>query len=192
MTRARTAAVVLAASLSGCVTTPIQLDGHQMGGSTTATAAPQKRLARRAALPRVAIAPIEDRRSGDSAGYVAGRTVTVKAPGAWLDGQLAAMSSAAFEVVSEGELDPAPALVVHPRVLKAYMSAMSTSKTAVVVLEVETVAPDGQATTHQYRGQYVSVNWASGEDEVKEALRSAALSCLDQLRVDLEAQLLKS
>jgi hypothetical protein len=175
------AAAALAVAVTGCATAPIALEGRDLAGRHAARP-------RGAARPLVVIAPVEDGRGGDGGGRLAGRAISLRAPGDWLDPELAALTSAAFEVGHPGE-EEAAALVVKPRLLKAYLGSLSTSKAAVVVLEVEYAAPGKPVTTAHYRGQMIDVNWASTEGEARRSLQEAGTSCLEQLRADIEARL---
>ena len=67
---------------------------------------------------------------------------------------------------------------------------MNVTNAAVVVLQAQLEQPAGAApVTRTCRGRHASLNWASGEAEVTEALREALGGCLSQVRADVEARL---
>lgn len=193
MRRSSAAVAALSAlALSGCATAPVQLGRASLardpseGLDGEAEVAPPAARARPGA-PAVWIGPVEDRRADTSLGAIAGRPFGSAELSGWVDGELAALASPAFLVVKERS--GAPRLALHPRILKAYLSGFDVTKTAVIVLEVEFVTPDGKVSSRVFRGQDTGVNWATSEGEVITALRTALAACLEQLRADLEARL---
>ena len=108
---------------------------------------------------------------------------------AWIDDELAAIASPGFRVASGEVPDPGARLVVRPRIVKAYVDGVVFTKTAVVVLAFDVTAQGGEAVSRMYRGQQAGVNWAASQSEGFGALRDAAMSCLEQLRADLERML---
>lgn len=174
----RLVSVSLLALVGGC-TAPVQLARGDLASHRAVVPASES------GAPRVRIGKIEDGRADPSLGEITGRSVSSSEIPAWIDDELAALASPGFVVVP----GPAADLAVRPRLLKAYVDGVSVTKTAVIVLGVDIVAPGGTVTKHMYRGQHASMNWSSSAGEVVEALKGAAASCLEQLRVDLELQL---
>lgn len=71
-----------------------------------------------------------------------------------------------------------PTAVAHQklrvRLKKAYIRGLHTSKSATVILAVETLDRDGTATGQEIlRGTDTGVNWANGEDEINSAFNGA-------------------
>lgn len=179
----RLASAALLALLTGCVTAPVQLGRADLANRQSAVRASDPNA------PRVWVGKVEDGRSDATLGGLAGRSFSSAELPAWIDGELAALASPGFVVVTGPVADPAARLVLRPRLLKGYVDGLTVTKTAVIVLGVEIVAPGGTVTARLYRGQHASMNWATSESEVIGALQDAAGACLEQLRVDLEGQL---
>ncbi len=160
----RLASAALLALLAGCATTPVQLARGDLASRRAVVRASDP------GAPRVWIGKIEDGRGDTSLGGLAGRSVSSAEVPAWIDGELAALASPGFVVVTGPAADVAASLVIRPRLLKAYVDGLNVTKTAVIVLGVDIVAPGGTVTKRLYRGQHASLNWATREDEVVSAL----------------------
>ena len=175
--------VALLTLLAGCATAPVEIHRADLSSPDAASRAPDPDA------PRVWIANIEDGRSDTTLGALAGRSFSSAELPAWIDGELAALASPGFAVMTGPAPGARASLILRPRLLKAYVDSVNVTKTAVIVLGVDIVALDGTTTARLYRGQHASLNWATSGSEVAGALQDAAASCLEQLRVDLEVRL---
>jgi hypothetical protein len=189
--RARTllAAFAAATALGGCAPgTPIVLRAEDLGRPPPAAPRPAPHLPSR---PRVVIEPVTDARGGSAAGRLGGRTVDMTGLESYLEAALAAPADGFDVSRADDAAAPSgvPALRLRARILKAYIHSLSTSKSAVVVIEATFLAPDGSATVSLFRAQDVGVNWASGTGEVISAFRTAAESCADQTRMAISSRL---
>jgi hypothetical protein len=120
---------------------------------------------------------------------VAGRSFSTGGVAAWVDEALGGLSAPAW-FAARGEAPGSPAaLTLRPRILKAYVDSLAVTKTAVVVLEVDLAGPSGPAETRRYRGQHASMNWASGEDEVRNGLHAAMADAAQKLSAEVDAWL---
>jgi hypothetical protein len=176
--------VFAAVLLAGCGTTPVRLGHDDLARGD------ELRPARDANAPAVWIGPVEDKRSDTSAlGSVAGRPFSSEDLSRWVDRELASLSSPSFVLAEKGNTAGTARLILRPRILKAYVDGLAVSKTAVIVLEVEFISPDGSVSSSLYRGQHASMNWWTSQAEVIAALKDALASCLERIRVDIEARL---
>jgi hypothetical protein len=164
--------------LGGCA--PVQLQKAQLAGA--------RRMACAAAdAPRVRVEKTVDARPDpETLGAIGGRAFGAADVAGWIDGELAALASPGFSVVPAGAAGEGARLLLRPRVAKAYVDTVHVTRTAVVVLNVDVAAPDGQTNYRTYRGQHAGMNWASSESSAADALREAAAACLEQLRADVE------
>lgn len=188
-------AALLATASSGCVTAPVRLGHAQLASGRAVRAqgraeSPEPRGG--AALPVVLFEPVVDGRAAGSEelGAIGGRPFSAGELVTWVDRELSGLGTASFTVARQPPAGGPPALTVRLRVLKAYVQSVNVTKAAVVVLQAQLEQPAGAApVTRTVRGQHASLNWASGEGEVTEALREALDACLDQLRADVESRL---
>jgi hypothetical protein len=176
---------------TGCVA-PVSVSSAALAGPRRGSVVSEEQVERPTAGPGsalVKVLPLEDRRGEQRISIVAGRPIDLTEVGAWLDRELHALGSTRFRVaVGEGE-EARARLVLRPRLLKAYLAGVNDSKTAAMVLEVEVTAPGGAAERRLYRGQHASINIASLEAEMVEAIQDVGADCIRQLRGDLEARL---
>jgi hypothetical protein len=186
------AALLLTLTLSGCSTTPVRLNAEALSSHGVAEEPTEEEGNARAlnrATQQVWIAPIEDSRTDTTLGSVAGRPFALGEVSEWLDRELASIASPMFVLTKVPESGATANLTVHPRLLKTYLNSAGTSKMAVVVMQVRFVSPAGVVHARVYRGQHASMNWASAEGEVMNALRDAAAVCRTQIRQDIETLL---
>lgn len=180
------AGVVLATM--GCIGPPAKLD-------LKSSALPKIEIAESSIGSRavVLVTAIEDaRQDKESLGSVAGRNFGNTPLEPWVEQELLGMGTGIFIPVAKPLPNVPASLNLKARILKAYLSALSTSKTAAVVIECEFSTPNGIATTQIYRGQYQSLNWNSNEDEATNAIRQALNRCIEKIRAELDVRLAKS
>jgi hypothetical protein len=140
--------------------------------------------------PLVHVVPSQDVRiSREDLGVVGGRPFSGKDLPAWIDRAILKLGTEKFRISTGETQPPDAALMIRPRLIKAYVDSITTSKTAVIVIEAEIVRPDGTALTRHFRGQDAGANWGSGEGEVIESLRRALAVCSAKMRVEIEALL---
>jgi hypothetical protein len=172
----------LGLTLAGCGT-PAKLDLRQ--------AAPvlEQKLAI-AAAPLVHIAPAQDIRSNrEDLGIVGGRPFSGSDLSAWINQTMLRLGTEKFRVSTSQTIPHDTALEIYPRLVKAYVDSITTSKTAVIVLEVVIIRPDGSKIVRHFRGQDAGVNWSSSEGEVVESLRRALARCGMKMRSEIETLL---
>jgi hypothetical protein len=172
----------LCLSLTGCVA-PAKLNLGQ-----AAPALKHKPSAANASLVHVAAAQ-DCRINREDLGNVGGRPFSGQDLLVWIDLTMSQLGTEKFRV----SVHPIPpedtAMRVHPRLLKAYVDSITTSKTSVIVIEVEIVCPDGTTLMRRFRGQDAGANWSSGEQEVIQSLRRALTRCTTKLRSEIESLL---
>lgn len=171
----------------GCIGPPAKLD---LKSSTPAKIqVSESSIGSRAV---VLITRVEDaRQDKESLGSVAGRTFGNTPLEPWVEQELLGMGTGLFVAVTKPLPNSPASLHLKARILKAYLSGLSTSKTAAVVIECEFITPTGSGDTRIYRGQYQSLNWNSNEDEATNAIRQALNRCVDKIRADLDARIAK-
>jgi len=162
----------------GCDTTPAKLEFVPESRPQVSKApATDKR-------PHIRIEPLEDARpDSENLGSVAGRAFSSGQLKQLVESELQRIASGSF-VVASTEAEPV-VFVLRPKLLKAYVGSISTSKTAVIVLECGFRSPDGTTSSSVFRGQYQALNWSSGEDEVKRSLVQALNRCLEEVQSEL-------
>ncbi len=105
---------------------------------------------------------------------------------AWIDQTMLRLGTEKFRVAASPTAQQEIALQVQPRLIKAYVDSITSSKTAVIVIEMEIVRPDGTKWIRHFRGQDAGANWSSGEDEVVASLRRALARCGMNIRSEIE------
>jgi hypothetical protein len=151
----------------------------------------QKRVspALQAARAHLRVESLKDVRTDrDNLGSVAGRPFSSVELMPLIDAQLRGAITRQFIIDTDQEALNARVCTIQPRLLKAYVGSISTSKYCVVVLECEFSRPDGSTSTKIYRGQDQSLNWSSGEGEVRNSILRALNTCLRLFETDLEDQ----
>lgn len=176
------ALVCLGLVMAGCGT-PARLD------LTQATPALEQK-APAVNAPLIHVAPAQDLRlNREDLGIVGGRPFSGSDLPAWINQTMVRLGTEKFRVTTAQTPPQDVALQIHPRLIKAYVDSITTSKTAVIVIEVDIVRPDGTTLTRHFRGQDAGANWSSGEGEVIESLRRALARCGTKMRAEIETLL---
>jgi hypothetical protein len=76
-------------------------------------------------------------------------------------------------------------VTLRVEVLRAYIHALSTMKSANLVVRVHMTTPDGALRSKLYRGVDGSTNWSNSESEVQAAFDNAMIHLRQQLQRDL-------
>lgn len=183
-------AILAGATLAtvGCIGPPTKLDLEST--APPIIKATESSIGSRAVI---LITQVEDaRQDKESLGSVAGRSFGNTPLEPWVERELLGMGTGQFVPVTKPLPNSPASLHLKARILKAYLSGVSTSKTAAVVIECEFSTPTGSGDTQIYRGQYQSLNWNSNEDEAINAIRQALSRCIDKIRVDLDVRITKA
>lgn len=176
-----TVIVIGSIGISGCTTAPVTLDGDSFVPKSRSKFAT---VSTRADACAVHVRSFDDARSQKaSLGWVAGRPLEAKDFSVMVrEGFVDELNqSEEFRVVHDIETIE-PAVTVDGEVLKAYMKSMSTSMIANVAVRLRFTLPDGQSDVRTIRGHNTSVNWVSGEGEVKRSLSLALVDVATQVR----------
>jgi hypothetical protein len=129
---------------------------------------------------RLALGEVKDIRPDASMGAMGTQVVQVADPAAWTRDGLGALSlNHALEIVPA---DAHPDLTLKVELVKAYVQAMNTAKSATVVLRVGFVGRD--AAPKIYRGVHTATNWINGAGEMQGALKFALDDAVRQLSAD--------
>jgi hypothetical protein len=124
----------------------------------------------------------DSRLDPESLGAVARRRFDGDKVASWIDQALSTLGSTNYSVRTGAEHRPgAGTIIIHPSLLKLYVDSLSTTKTAVVVIQLDFELPGSRRATHTYRGQYAGMNWGSGTGEVTSALNLALSDCLEKI-----------
>jgi hypothetical protein len=175
---------VLLLACAGCDVTPAKLEFVPVG-----TVIPDPILPNPAHRPFVLIAPVVDKRPDPESLGMCGRAFSSAQLGNWVEHELRGMASDGFVTTSKLPSDTSASITLRSRILKAYVNAISTSKTANIVLECEFVGSGGTVSTQLFRGQDQCLNWSSGEEEVKNSLKRSLARCIDLIKADLNSRL---
>ncbi|NMP32730.1 hypothetical protein HII17_14300 [Thalassotalea sp. M1531] len=114
-----------------------------------------------------------DARESKSLGFVA-LTIVESDVEAWLLSALEKNNIKAQNNMANAHIDVT--------LVKAYIHSMQTSMAANVVIKVAFVNGKDKQKPKYYRGHEVSVNWASGEGEIAEALNKAMGNAIAKFR----------
>jgi hypothetical protein len=185
LVRAAGAAAVL--TLPGCATPePAQLNAAFVEpADRTTTAAPTPAPAHPC---KVHVVELRDgRRAPETLGVLTGRAV--KSPAdtqAWLRSVVGGLDARGFQIDFDTPPSPSPDAVSAKVALQsAWVTAISTNKTANVVLHVQANGPSSQAIDRDYRGDVSNLNWASTDGEIRRVVDYAFAKALDSIAADL-------
>jgi hypothetical protein len=132
----------------------------------------------------VRITEVSDaRRAPETLGIVAGRPV--RAPEdrtAWVRSMTDALGPRGFDVTYG---DTGPGLPVQVRLTTAWVTAVSTNKTANLVLHARIARPDAEPIERDYRGDLTNLNWNSTDTELKHLVDRVIAEALDHMAADL-------
>ncbi len=167
--------------LCSCTTEPAKLTL-----STADISASGARI--KASVKQVCLLQIEDQRTNsESLGQVAGRPFHADDLTAWIVQSFNDLAPERYVISEKVSKDEAP-LAIKVIVLKAYVSNILSSKTAVIVLKLECCSKDKPASEPVIiRGQYAGPNWASTTSEVQGALQNALKQCMQQVLSQIDA-----
>jgi hypothetical protein len=184
--------LVAAALIStGCTNAPATLNLMETAPSPS-TRAVSHQIAND--KPSIRLRPSVDMRPADTGlGNVAGRPFAAENLMPWIDRELAKLAAQTANIIADTSEAPdttgSEIITVHPRLLKVYVDSVSVARTAVVVLQIDYTTSAGVTETKIFRGQFAGANWASGDNEVKSALKRAFFSCAQKWTDDLKARL---
>jgi hypothetical protein len=78
-------------------------------------------------------------------------------------------------------------MMLHVTLLKSYMGAQATAKTANVVVRVRYEQGGAQVGEKMLRGDYTDVNWGSGDGEARDSLNAALQEVIAATHKDVVA-----
>jgi hypothetical protein len=163
-----TTAMAACTLLPGCM-------ADRVNGLRAAATEPAPRSEAVAACP-FTITAIDDHREQKNLGILIRTQVDGDSFPAWFSGGLKAIPGYAPQ--------EAP-VSIRVEVIRAYIHALSTMKSANLVVRVHTTARGEPPRTKVYRGVDGSVNWSNSESEVQTAFDNAMRHLQDQMRKDL-------
>ena len=173
----------IAALISGCaaegVPTPVQITAHPMAvAGRQGPPDPAKSVD----VLAVCLAPLAE----ENVGVVSGRKVVARDLAQSVADTLVDLSDldVAFVThVAASEEEFATTIApVKMTIIKAYLSSVYESKSAVVVLRIEHAGK-----VENFRGQNTGMNWGSSPEEMSAALRKALRQALQRARPHLTA-----
>lgn len=124
------------------------------------------------------------RQHPETLGTVLGRPVrSPEDPQAWLANVLQALRASDIEVTQRPERSTASAVAMEAELRDAWVSALSSAKTASAVVHIRYLPRDGEPVEKVYRGRDSSMNWSSGDDEIRQMM--------DRVFADIRAQVAK-
>ncbi|MFT3866990.1 MAG: hypothetical protein QM715_00700 [Nibricoccus sp.] len=181
MKRAGFGCLILVLTLAGCTTEPAKLTLATPVATSPTASAP-------ATMKQVCLLLVEDQRTNsESLGQVAGRPFHANDLPAWIVQSLNNLAPGKYLISEKVPKDDAH-LAIKVCILKAYVSNVLASKTAVIVLKVEySLKGEANPTPVIVRGQYTGPNWASGTGEVQTALQAALNQCMQQISTQIDA-----
>lgn len=146
---------------------------------------------RTAAVPpcQVVLAEITDQRPlRDGVANDYGRTITHDDVAAWVGARLLASAPGTLVQAGHGASGAgAPAPLLRLKLLKLHLSAVSTVRSANVVVEARLSRADGTATTALYRGRETGTNWFGSDSELRGAFEAAIANLAAAMAGDLGA-----
>jgi hypothetical protein len=171
--RASVLALATAVALAGCADRVVGIRPEAIAlGPAAASAASTP------APCRFHVDAIEDRREGQDLGIMGPTRVSGEGFAAWFRRGIAAAPGHSVE--------PAP-VRVRIAIVKAYIQALSTLKSANIVVKVHLTDAQGAFTEKLYRGVENSTNWWNTEAEMQDAFDAALADLRRQLGADLAA-----
>lgn len=186
------ALALAAAALGGCAAPPAMTisEAFSNPGVRATPVATQGAAAVAQSRCALVVDVVKDQRSDPTMlGSVANRPVRAPANAdAWMRNVVAALQSRGIDVSFNATPDrQANVLVASLSLRTAWVSEISTSKTATTLWSMRLKRGDKEVKAADYRGVDTAMNWASGDGELQRMVDRAMGSALDSMAVDVKA-----
>ena len=172
------AAMLMAGAAGGCVSqTPVMLSSDFVVRTPTQAAA----------ACQVDLLTVRDvRQYPETLGTIIGRPIRAPDnPQQWLVNVLRALRERGIEVAQVDERRPGSRLALEAELRDAWVSAVSTTKTASAIVHIRFLPANGEPHDRAYRGRDSSINWASGDGEVNAMMDRVFNDILEQMATDI-------
>jgi hypothetical protein len=129
---------------------------------------------------------VDSRTDKETMGHIAGRFVRLDDAVGWVRSGFATLSKDKRIAVVDAD-DVGDGMMLHVTLLKSYMGAQATAKTANVVVRVRYEQGGAQVSEKMLRGDYTDVNWGSGDGEARDSLNAALQEVIAATHKDVVA-----
>ncbi len=139
------------------------------------------------AVCRIGLGEFVDSRTDKATmGHIAGRFVRLDDAVGWMRSGFVTLDKDKRIAVVDAA-DVGDGMLLHVTLLKSYMGAQATAKTANVVVRVRYEQGGAQVGEKMLRGDYTDVNWGSGDGEARDSLNAALEEVIEATHKDVVA-----